>query len=281
MSKMKQDKTRMTGEMISGESLTESEAAQGQAGSKFIQWLDARLDRLYQNRWEADPPKEIAREVWGMPPIAQMLPWASDLSTDNIHSQENYFLHYFQSQRDGPTPNECVTTSALMCMNMVKDWAAVQQGQRFEPDRNIAEYTSELDALGLRGWRYRFSTKSPLPGMMTPWQAITALKDFSKGLHEKYGKSLKVTLSARHNLLDLIKQLRAGSIILIHGAWPMTLDRSKKQLGYNPLLAFLGGTPHTMLLIGYDGNTSQWLLLNPADPRPEKKMGWRGRNFTK
>ena len=102
--------------------------------------------------------------------------------------------------------------------------------------------------------------------MMTPWQAIFALKDFAKNLAEKYGKSYKVKLSARHTLAELIELFREGNIILIHGAWQMTLDRNNKERGYNPLLALLGGMPHTMLLIGYDGDTSQWLLLNPADP---------------
>jgi hypothetical protein len=247
----------MTDKIASGES------TQGQAGSKLIHWLDKFLDNLYRNRRDENLPHEISGQVWGAPPIPSPLPWASDSSS--------YFLHYFQSQGYGPTPNECVTTSALMSMNMLKDWAALHEGHLMEPDRNLEEYTRELDAIGIWGWRYRFSTTSPLPGMMTPWQAIFTLKDFAKNLQRKYKKSFNVKLSAGHKLQDLIEHLRKGNIILIHGAWQMTLDRSNKKLVHNPLLAFLGGMPHTMLLIGYDGDTSQWLLLNPADPWPTDK----------
>jgi hypothetical protein len=265
MSNLEQDDTKLTEEM------TTSESAQSQVWMKFIHWLDAFLDKLYRNHWEADSPQGIVGQIWGMPSIALPFPWASNPPTGSIQPGEFYFLHYFQSQGYGPTTNECVTASALMSMNMFKDWVALQQGHPLDPDRDIEEYTRELDSLGLRGWRYRFSTKSPLPGMMTPWQAVIALKDFATSLEEKYDKTYKVKLSARHKLLDLIEQLREGHIILIHGAWQMTLDRNNKNLSYNPLLAFLGGMPHTMLLIGYDGDVSQWLLLNPADPWPADK----------
>lgn len=230
------------------------ESTQGQAGSKFIRWLDAFLDKLYRNRWEADSPEGIDGKIWGMPSVAPSFPWMS-----NYSDRESYFLHYFQSQGCGPTDNECVTTSALISMNMLKDWIATQHGHSHEPDQDIDTYTRQLDALGLQGWKYRFSTNSPLPGMMTPWQAIIALKDHAKSLGERYGKSYKVKLSAHHTLMDLIARLQKGDIVLIHGAWQWTFDRT-------PLLPLLGGMPHTMLLIGFDGNTSQWLLLNPGDP---------------
>ncbi len=253
MSNMEQDNSQVTGE-----------STQDQAGSKLIRWLDTFLDKLYRNRREENPPNGITGQVWGRPSNALPVPWASD--------SPSYFLHYFQSQGYGPTTNECVTTSALVGMNMVKDWVAVHQGHLPEPDRTIEDYTRDLDSRGLWGWKYRFSTRSPLPGMMTPWQAIFALRDFSKSLSKKYGRSFRVKLNARRKLLDLIENLREGNIILIHGAWQMTLDKSNKKLGYNALLALLGGMPHTMVLIGYDGDTSQWLLLNPADPWPSDKQ---------
>jgi hypothetical protein len=271
MSNLEQDDSKVMGEMALGESTKVRESALSQVWTKSIRSLDAFLDGIYRNRWDADPPKGIAGQVWGMPSITEPFPWASDSPIGNIQPAEFYFLHYFQSQGYGPTTNECVTTSALMSMNMLKDLVALRHGHPIEPDRNIAEYTRDLDALGLRGWRYRFPTKSPFPGMMTPWQAISALKDFAASLEEKYGKSYRVKLNARHKLLDIIEQLREGNIILVHGAWQMTLDRNNKKLGYKPLLAFLGGMPHTMLLIGYDGDASQWLLLNPADPWPDDK----------
>lgn len=257
---------------MSNESTNRDGSALGQVWMRFIGWLDAFLDKLYRNRGEADPPKEITGKVWGMRSIAQPLPWTSNPPIGKSQPEEFYYLHYFQSQGYGPTTNECVTTSALMSMNMLKDLIALRQGRALEPDRNITEYTRDLDALGIRGWKYRFSTKSPFPGMMTPWQAILALNDYAASLRKKYGKSYLVKLSARHKLQDLIGELREGNIVLIHGAWKMTLDRNNKKFGYNPLLALLGGMPHTMLLVGYDGDASLWHLLNPADPWPEDRQ---------
>jgi hypothetical protein len=248
---MEQDNSKMTGEMISGESANENESTPGQAWPKFIRWLDAFLNKLYQNQRDANPPEGIEGKIWGMPP------WAP-----NSSNGESYFLNYFQSQGHEPTDNECVTTCTLMSINMLEDWAA-SRGYSSEIDRSLKKYTTELDALGLRGWKYRFSTHSPFPGMMTPWQAVFTLKDFATSLGKKYGKSYRVKLSAHHMLLDLIEHLQNGDIILIHGAWQMNLES-------NALLAFLGGMPHTMLLVGYDGGASRWLLLNPADPRPAK-----------
>jgi hypothetical protein len=38
------------------------------------------------------------------------------------------------------------------------------------------------------------------------------------------------------------------------------------RLDFNPLLAWLGGMPHTMVLVGYDAGQDVWMILNPADP---------------
>jgi hypothetical protein len=247
---MEQDNSKGTREIISGESANESESTPGQAWPKFIRWLDAFLNKLYQNQRDANPPEGIEGKIWGIPRTILPFPSLPD-SSDG----ESYFLNYFQSQGHEPTDNECVTTCALMSMNMLEDWTA-SRGYSNELDRSLKKYTTELDALGLRGWKYRFSTHSPFPGMMTPWQAV-----FTLG--KRYGKAYRVELSAHHMLLDLIEHLRNGDIILIHGAWQMNLES-------DALLAFLGGMPHTMLLVGYDGGASRWLLLNPADPRPAK-----------
>ncbi len=266
MSDLEQNDSNGMGEMVSGESPRAGASALSQAWSRFIYRFDAFLDGLYRNRQNADSPGGIIGRVWGMPSMAQPFPWEYESPNKNAKPEEIYFLHYFQSQGYGPTTNECVTTSTLMSMNMLKDLLALRQGHPLEADRKIAEYTRDLDGLGIRGWKYRFSTRSPFPGMMTPWQAILALRDFSRNLAQKYGKSYKVQLRVRQTLNDLIELFRDGNIILIHGAWQMTFDRNSKEHGYNPLLTLLGGMPHTMLLIGYDGDTSQWLLLNPADP---------------
>ena len=84
MTNLEQDEPKLTGEITSGES------AQGQAGSKFIRWLDTFLDKLYRNRRDENPPNGINGQIWGMPSTALSAPWASD--------SPSYFLHYFQSR---------------------------------------------------------------------------------------------------------------------------------------------------------------------------------------
>ena len=251
MSSFEQEKPKDTGESISGE------PAQSQARPKFIRWLNSLLNGIYRNRRYLLPPQGVTGQIWGKPSGSPADP-------------QSYFLHYFQSQGYGPTPNECVTASTLMCMNMLKDLAA--HGRALKPDRDIQSYIHELDSLGVRGWKYRFSTDSPLPGMMTPWQAVLALKGFAKELTQIYGRSFSVKMQAHRKPADLIENLQAGRLILIHGAWQVTLDRNDKTREYKPLPALLGGMPHTMLLVGYEGDTAQWLLLNPADPWPADKL---------
>ncbi len=234
--------------------------------SRVAAQLDRFLDSLYRYRGSYAPPLGINEPVWNMPPDLPY-PWLHR-RPDGGFDPADYYLHYFQSQGYGPTQNECVTTSALISMNMLKDRAALSHGHPLAslPDRNLEDYTHDLDGQGWRGWRYRFSTRSWLPGMMTPWQAVQAIRDHIASLEKDFGGSFRIKLSAWNTLDDLIAHLKRGDMILIHGAWAMTLDRGNTERGYNPLLAWLGGMPHTMLLIGYDGGAAHWLLLNPADP---------------
>lgn len=228
---------------------------------RVIQYLDDFLDRLYCYRGEYKLPEAASSLIWSLPPTNSF----TSRFIGEEPNPEEYFLQYFQSQGYGPTKNECVTTSVVMSMNMMKDriaWSQ-EQSQHF-PDRLLGDYTRELDNLGIRGWRYRFSTNSWLPGMMTPWQAVLALKDFAALLRTVHSKNYKVKLSGGHHLDDLIEFIKVGRIILIHGARRMTLSSEREN--YNLLLPWLGGMPHTMVLVGYDGPSDQWVLLNPAKP---------------
>jgi hypothetical protein len=237
----------------------------GLTWSRFAPTLDRFLDWAYRYRGEIQKPEGVDGQVWALPSGAIPDSWSVYLP-EAMHQPAGYFLHYFQSQGFGPTRNECVTTSVVMGMNLLKDRMTLDRGVSIDdlPDRRLEDYVHALDALGLRGWQYRFSTHSPLPGMMTPWQGIRALNDFIAGLKERYGRTCKVRLSAWHTVDDLLENLRQGNIILLHGAWRMSLIPGR--LDFNPLLAWLGGMPHTMVLVGYDAGQDVWMILNPADP---------------
>jgi hypothetical protein len=236
------------------------------AGSGFTQRLDGFLDWLYRNREKSGHHERIRGQLWAMPSVPMSQARAEEQG-QKLPPGEDYFLRYYQNQRYGSlTDNECVTTSVVMSMNILKDWAAASTGHPPEPDQILGEFTGSLDQLGMKAWRYRFSSKSFLPGFMTPWQAVITLRSHSAKLKKNYGKSFKVRLSAWHTIEDLVERLQAGKLILLHGAWKMSID--PKKPGYNPLLGWLGGMPHTVVLAGYDGETDTWSLLNPADPWP-------------
>jgi len=218
--------------------------------------LDNLFEQLYDYHGSAEKPHAGTEKIWAAP---------SNLADESPDPQK-YFLHYFQSQLKGPTPNECVTTSAVMGMNIMEDLAASrgQEPVQFVSNLRLEDYTSDLDARGIAGWLYRFSTKSPLPGMMTPWQAVFALRHHARKLRTKYGRSFKLRLRPWCTVEDLIDNLKQGKVMLIHGAWSIKLATAHKDRH----LPFMGGMPHTMLLVGYDPGTDSWLILDPAKNLP-------------
>ena len=234
----------------------------------FTQKLDAFLNKIYGYQGVSTRPTLTSGQIWAMPNVAMQYPWLENAAVNKLAPGKQYFLHYYQNQGYGPTNNECVTTSAIIAMNIMDDWLAAGLNRPSQADKILKDYTSDLDARGVWGWLYRFSTNSPLPGMMTPWQAVIALKHNANKLKKLYGKSYRVKLSARNTLKDLIQYMQDGKLMLLHGAW-------HKRLHPPPVtdkhLAYLGGGPHTMLLVGYDGDNDSWILLNPAHPWPVDK----------
>lgn len=222
-------------------------------GGRMSARIDAVLDRIYNYHGEVRNPKEVAKDTWAAP--AQLPAGTPGLG--------DYFLHYFQSQGLGPTNNECVTTSTVMAMNLIEDRIAAgrEASPQYAANLLLEDFIRDLDAQGFRGWLYRFSTKSPLPGMMTPGGARRAMKAHAARLKGKYSRSYRVETLFHQTVDDLIQALEQGKIILLHGAWQKKLSDAQDRH-----LALMGGMPHTMLLVGYEGAGGFWNLLNPAEP---------------
>ena len=214
--------------------------------------IDVVLSRIYNYHGDPKPPK-ATKDTWGVP--AQFPPGKGGAG--------EYFLHYFQSQGLGPTTNECVTTSTVMAMNMIEDRIRAGKGSplRFEAVLLIEDYIRELDAQGIAGWRYRFSTRSPFPGMMPPGGTRRAMRAHAARLKHSCGRSYSVETRFHQSVDDLIQALEEEKIILLHGAWQKRLSDAQDRL-----LALVGGMPHTMLLAGYEHEQGFWDLLNPAEP---------------
>jgi hypothetical protein len=225
--------------------------------------MDKFLDRIYGYRGAGENPKEVNGQIWAMPKMELPLPWVcKDPSSPGecIQPGEPYFLHYYQSQWDGPTLNECVTTAVLMCKNILTEWIAGRTNKPVESNQRIEEYARELDKLRIRGWLYRFPTKSILPGMMHPRQGVKVLRDLSIELGIRFRNTFSVKLISGHTVEDLAQLLEDGKLLILHGAW------HQKFWSKNFHLALMGGMPHTMVLVGYDALTDKWVLLNPAHP---------------
>lgn len=179
-------------------------------------------------------------------------------------------------QWQGNVPNtghvECVTTSVVMAMNMMKDLLAEKFGRTPLPDILVQNYVAQLDSQGLGGLQYRFPTNSPRivvkltriqplfdftpAGWMHPvWQAPNALNAFSEQLKQEYGCGFTVRQTSGNTLKDIDKNLQEGNLILVHGLWSPS-DNNQ---------TFLGGLPHTMgPVIAHDTTVGKITLLDPG-----------------
>jgi hypothetical protein len=174
--------------------------------------------------------------------------------------------HYYQNQgmvpRTGPV--ECVTTSVVMVMNMVKDRLAQDLGMTAIPDIRVDEYVQKLDQIRLAGLRYRFSSNFPLAGvrgwMLPVLQAPRALKRFAAELKRDYGCAFHVQQTWGNRLEDIARALEQENFVLVHGLWQIT-DSKKIQRKF-------GGFPHTMVAVQVDWKAGKVVLLNPAEPHP-------------
>ena len=174
--------------------------------------------------------------------------------------------HYYQNQGMVPRTGavECVTTSVVMVMNMMKDLLAQYHQESAWPDIPVKEYAARLDGMGWRGLRYRIPSGFFLAGargwMHPVWQAPMVLRQWARELKTDYGSSFKVKQSSGNSLEDIERALQVGNFVLVHGLWLVT---DKRNLHY-----LFGGIPHTMLPVEIDRQANKVLLLNPGEPSP-------------
>jgi hypothetical protein len=175
--------------------------------------------------------------------------------------------HYYQNQGMVPKtgPVECVTTSVVILMNMMKDRLAQELNQPPIPDISIREYAAKLDEMGFSGLRYRLPSDFFLAagrGWMHPvCQAPSALRKFAKELKQRYGRSFQVKQTSGNCLEDIIQAIQDGNFVIVHGLWPV---KDPKESLYK-----FGGGPHSMVPVGVDSQVERVLLLNPAEPDPK------------
>jgi Bacterial Ig domain/Bacterial Ig-like domain len=214
--------------------------------------LDNFLDEhFYDYNGPHDPPQGVQGQI--------TLNFPSPIES---YHQNQYNIH-------GNTgPVECVTTSAVSAVNMMNEWAAQQVGATPLTDINIVDFTDSLNSLGPQAVRYRdepghtrYLGIAQTGGWMHPRnQMLNLLNDYSTVLDQQYGCSYQVQQTSGNDVNDLIDNLQNNRITLIHGVWDD--DPMVDANGKIDYLHLLGGTPHTMMVTGYDATTDQWRMLD-------------------
>jgi hypothetical protein len=174
--------------------------------------------------------------------------------------------HYYQNQGMVPKtgPVECVTTSVVIVINMIKDRLAHDLKEAPIADISVKEYAAKLDGMGLSALRYRLPSDFFLAigrGWMHPvLQVPSALKQFAKELRKRQGCTFKVEQTSWNTLDDITRNIQGGNYVIVHGLWQVT---NRKEVQYK-----FGGWPHSMVPVEIDSQADKVFLLNPAYPDP-------------
>jgi len=226
----------------------------------LIQSTGKALDRFMDSRCAYHGPPIPAPQG-----LSETL-WLDRPGRGTPQEDEAYHLSKWQNQFYGMTDNECVTTSTLIAMNMMDDYACAASGAGADlPDRDIETFTRALDEGGVLAW-LRYRLPSPLGFMLPKQHAPQMLKDYAATLLARYGLAFEVEFSSGNTVQDLLDALQGGTITLLHG---MTDQDVLRLVDGRPALnppGFIGGMPHTVVLVGYDPGAQAWLLNDPGHP---------------
>jgi len=208
------------------------------------------------------------------------LPAALGGSGPTPASQAEYYARdQFETSTTGGV--ECVTTSAVIARNIVKNQILnkLGSGAGSEPDLEPKDFANQTNSFNLFNWQYRLPSFLPLVGgFMHPVLQLPHLLDhWGNELNKKYHLSFSHTLTAHNSPDGLINNLRNNQVTLVHGVWDKTfVDSSSGSFRFD-IATLLGGTPHTMPLVMYDASADHWWFYNLAwkyfhDPDPYLKL---------
>jgi uncharacterized protein YukE len=230
---------------------------------------------LYRATQAADDVLDIAKET---PGLAIDAAWYGFPSSGGLPSglsgqiwmagyTEADLLDLHQWQYDGTesTPNDCATTS----MSVVINQALITLGYPGEPAQH-GEMALILDSAPEQIFRiYRFPASTPTirinmtalgnivvepKGAMPPSGAVAALNQLADEMRGAgIPSAWTAVASGNNNVGDLIDNLQNGRPTIIFGVWE-------------------DGTPHAMVLAGYDADMDTWKILDPGT-RPDRITG--------
>jgi len=174
--------------------------------------------------------------------------WLSGLTDTQL-------LHTHQWQYDGTqsTPNDCATTSMSMVINQTLNLL----GYQGDPAQH-GEMAGLLDSAPGRIFRiYRVPACVPTirlgqmviesRGAMPPGGTADALNQFANEMREAgYPQAWTAEVSGHNTVDDLIDNIQNGNPTILYGVWD-------------------NGTPHAMVLAGYDASNDVWKILDPGN----------------
>jgi hypothetical protein len=233
--------------------------------------LDQENDRvLGYHGATTHPSKGVGGELW----LQAVLHGPGNTPADKAR-------RYCQCQLDikDTGGKECVTTSAVIVRNIVRDELATRQGKPLAPQEELAQsFVEKLDEAKLSNLDKRLASDVPIiGGFMHPvLQLPKALDTLAEELKGPYGVAFGHTLTSGNSLDDLIDNLQNNRPTLVHGIWNdrRVIDENTGAANLDPA-NILGGTPHTMPLVMYSA-ADQWWFYD---------LGWKpggfGDGFTK
>jgi hypothetical protein len=155
-------------------------------------------------------------------------------------------LAFHQWQHDGTqsTPNDCATVCVAMAVNIA---LRLHADGKSAPLRH-ATLARLLDRAPLHAWRL---FRIPFVGAMPPGRTAAALNYLaSRQRVAGENRPWQARTSSKNTLDDLFSTLVAGKLSILFGVWE-------------------DGTPHAMLLAGYDAPRDTWRILDPGLPPQE------------
>jgi hypothetical protein len=213
---------------------------------KAFAWLDRENDRVlgyHGPPGSVSKSKEVIGELW----------LAAALHADGNEPAEKA-VQYCQCQLDVTKTGgvECVTTSAVIVRNIVRDELAARQGKPPAPQEITAQaFVDQLDTARLGAWNKRLSSGVPvIGGFMHPVLQLPHALDLLAGeLKDTYGLSFSHVFTSGNTLDDLVDNLQNNRPTLIHGIWSdrRVIDLRSGVADLN-IANILGGSPHTMPL---------------------------------
>jgi uncharacterized protein YukE len=160
--------------------------------------------------------------------------WVNGLTEDQLLS-----LDQWQNDGTQTTPNDCSVTAMAIVANMALQLEGYTTGapvQHGELARLLDQAPSQI---------FRFY-RVPTVGAMPPGRTAAALNRLAEEMHRwGYERAWTAEVSGHNTVDDLIRNLQEGNPTIIFGVWP-------------------NGTPHAMVVAGYDAGNDRWMILNPA-----------------